>query len=67
MYIAQLPWTSLSQPPLNPQEKSGSWSDGQECVRNDKQIQTQRIVLYLNVICLIEHQTFNTEENREVR
>jgi hypothetical protein len=22
---------------------------------------------YLNVICQIEHQTFNTEENREVR
>ena len=24
-------------------------------------------VWYLNVICQIEHQTFNTEENREVR
>jgi hypothetical protein len=28
---------------------------------------TQESVLYLNVICQIEHQTFYTEENREVK
>jgi hypothetical protein len=28
--------------------------------------QTQESVLNLNVICQIEHQTFYTEENREV-
>jgi hypothetical protein len=52
---------------LNPWEKSGSWSGGQELARNDKQIRTQGSVLYLNVIFQIKHQTFYTEENREVR
>jgi hypothetical protein len=28
---------------------------------------TQESVLYLNKICQIEHQTFYTEENREVK
>ena len=32
----------------------------------DRQTQTQESVLDLNVICQIEHQTFYTEENREV-
>lgn len=53
--------------PLNLLEKSGFRTGGQELLRNDKQIQTQGSVLYLNVICQIEHQSFNTEENREVR
>jgi hypothetical protein len=40
---------------------------GKELARNDKQIQMQGRVLYLNVICQIEHQTFYIEENLEVR
>jgi hypothetical protein len=58
--------SSLSRPP-SICRKLGFWIGGQESARNDKQIWPQGSVLYLNVICQIEHQTFNTEENREVR
>ena len=53
---------------LHLQKKSGvPVTGGQGGGTDDKQIQTQGSVLYLNVICQIEHQAFNTEENREVR
>ena len=63
--------SAVDQPqfaPLNPREKSEfryRWVGVGK--KDDKQTQTQGDVLYLNVICQIEHQTFNTEENREVR
>jgi hypothetical protein len=37
---------------------------GKELARNDKY--EHKGVWYLNVICQVEHQTFYTEENREV-
>jgi hypothetical protein len=45
-----------------PDRWAKSWRE-----RGDRQTQTQGSVLYLNVICQIEHQTFHAEENREVR
>ena len=40
---------------------------GQSVGRDDRQMQAGEVVWNLNVICQIEHQTFYTEENREVR
>jgi hypothetical protein len=39
---------------------------GKESEKNDKQIQIPEVVLYLNVICQSEFQTYITEENKEL-
>jgi hypothetical protein len=39
---------------------------GIELAGIDRQTQTRESVLDLNVICQIEHQTFYTEDDREV-
>ena len=45
----------------------GLWSQvGKESAGIDRQTQTGESVLDMKVICQIEHQTFYTEENREV-
>ena len=61
-----LPQTGPSQTPSS-RGNQGFWQMGIESAEIDRQTETRKSVLDLNVICQIEHQTFYTEENREVR
>jgi hypothetical protein len=40
---------------------------GKESAKNDKETWTPERVLYLNVVSQSEHQTYITEENKEVK
>ena len=59
--------TDWTQSAPQPEGESGSWySGGQEVGRMTNNTDTER-VLYLNVISQSEHQTYKTEENKEIR
>jgi hypothetical protein len=64
-----VPWTGLSWPCSIRGRNQGSGNRYAGVV--EKRVTNthgqQGRVLYLNVIFQIEHQTFNTEENREIR